>query len=237
MEQTPVTDPARTFATSALLLDLDGVLALSSAAIERAWRAWATQHGHRWSEVSLHIPGRHATETIRAVAPDAAEEDVRRQAYEINDRQVIDVTDVRPVAGMRSFVASLPAALWAVVTACPERLALSRLRACGYPTPQALITAERVSRGKPDPAGYQQAAKDLGVAPDACLVIEDAPAGVVAARAASMSVIALSTTHDASELSNADVVIQDGTMLRVSSSRGSHQIIVSVGPEIPDTGC
>jgi mannitol-1-/sugar-/sorbitol-6-phosphatase len=223
-----------TFVVSALLLDLDGVLVLSSAAIERAWQVWASGHGHQWSDVAPHIPARHATETIRAVTPNASDQDIRRQADEINDLQVVDVTDLRPVIGMPELVASLPPNKWAIVTGCPERLARSRLHACGYREPSVLITAERVLRGKPHPAGYEQAAEALSVSPQECLVIEDAPAGVMAARAARMHVIALSTTHNVSELARADVVIPDGSVLKVCNDTESKRISVklSVNPNV-----
>jgi sugar-phosphatase len=57
-----------------------------------------------------------------------------------------------------------------------------------------------VARGKPSPDAYVQAARSLGLPPEECLVIEDAPAGIQAARAAEMAVIALTTTHSVDQL-------------------------------------
>jgi sugar-phosphatase len=64
-----------------------------------------------------------------------------------------------------------------------------------------LICAEDVLQGKPSPDVYLKAAADLGVPPGDCIVIEDAPAGISAARAAGMRVIALTTTHPIEQLS------------------------------------
>ena len=85
-----------------------------------------------------------------------------------------------------------------------------------------LITSDATKRGKPHPDPYLAAAAALGADPVDCLVIEDAPAGVAAARAAGMTVWAVTTTHAASELDGADRVL-DGlndvcTLLRRRTS-------------------
>jgi mannitol-1-/sugar-/sorbitol-6-phosphatase len=59
--------------------------------------------------------------------------------------------------------------------------------------------------GKPHPEAYLLAAAKLGVAPGKCVVVEDAPAGISAARAAGIRVVALATTHSQAELGEADV--------------------------------
>jgi sugar-phosphatase len=69
-----------------------------------------------------------------------------------------------------------------------------------------LITGDLTARGKPYPDPYLAAARALGVSPEDCLVIEDAPAGIAAGRAAGATVWAVTSTHAASELSAADAV-------------------------------
>ena len=59
-----------------------------------------------------------------------------------------------------------------------------RLRAAGLPVPKTLIAPEDVQRGKPEPEGFLKAAKLLGVPISECLVFEDSPAGVAAAKSA-----------------------------------------------------
>ena len=61
-----------------------------------------------------------------------------------------------------------------------------------------VVTADDVKNGKPDPEIFLHAAKLLGVAPEKCLVIEDAPPGVLAAEAAGMMVITIPMPHAAS---------------------------------------
>lgn len=70
-----------------------------------------------------------------------------------------------------------------------------------------LVTAEDVAEGKPDPEGYRLAAEKLGVRAEHCVVIEDAPAGVRSGRTAGAAVIAVTTTHSASALDEADAVV------------------------------
>jgi len=67
-----------------------------------------------------------------------------------------------------------------------------------------IVSSDDVVHGKPDPEGYLRAAQLLDVAASDCLVIEDAPTGVEAARTAGMTVIAVRTTHPGDELAGAD---------------------------------
>jgi sugar-phosphatase len=78
-----------------------------------------------------------------------------------------------------------------------------------------LIAAEDVSAGKPDPDGYMKAAAALGVDIGRCLVVEDAPAGIGAGRAAGGWTLAVATSHPASELESADAIVADLTALTV----------------------
>ena len=96
----------------------------------------------------------------------------------------------------------------AVVTSAGRDYAEQTLTGLGVrPLFSVLVTAGDVTVGKPDPQGYRAAAAGLGVAPGACVVFEDAPAGVAAAKAAGMYCVAVTTTHPPGELSAADSVV------------------------------
>jgi sugar-phosphatase len=73
---------------------------------------------------------------------------------------------------------------------------------------EQVVTADDITRGKPDPEGYLLGAQALSLTPDACLVVEDAPSGVAAAKAAGMRCAVVLHTHTTSELVGADLVLE-----------------------------
>jgi sugar-phosphatase len=186
---------------AAVLFDLDGVLVDSAAAVERAWRGWAEKHGLGFEDVIVHAHGRRTIETIAAVAPHL---DARTEMLALEDNEIARATEVASLPGAHELLKALAETRWAIVTSGTRRLAGARIEACGFPSPPALVTADDVARGRPDPSAYKQAAEGLGVAAADCVVFEDAPAGIEAARASGARVIALTTTYDLSELASAD---------------------------------
>ncbi len=80
----------------------------------------------------------------------------------------------------------------------------------------SVVTGDQVSRGKPEPEPYRRAARELGVSPSECLVVENAPLGIRSAKAAGMNCVALTTTLPSQVLldSGAELVFADGHALR-----------------------
>jgi sugar-phosphatase len=189
----------RRFECSAIVFDLDGVLVDSTAFVEQQWRRWASARGLRAEPFLRVCHGRRAVETIRIAAPNLdAEAEVA--AFGPAEESPAGVEAIGPLAGAARLLAALPLWSWGVATSGPRLAAATRLRRAGLPVPPVLICAEDVTRGKPNPDPYLKAAKDLGTTPADCLVMEDAPAGIEAARAAGMPVIALTTTHRLDQL-------------------------------------
>lgn len=185
------------FECSAVVFDLDGVLVDSTGYVEQQWRRWATSKGLPVEPFLRVCHGRRALETIRLAAPhlDAEAEVAAFVPQEDEPGQVLG-----PVEGAPRLLETLPVGSWAVATSGTRAIATERLQRAGLPIPGVLICAEDVLRGKPSPDVYLLAAAGLGVVPSQCLVVEDAPAGIEAARAAGMGVVALTTTHRAHEL-------------------------------------
>jgi sugar-phosphatase len=175
-----------------VLADLDGTLVDSHASIVRAWRWWAARHDVDPAAIERIMLGRPSGDVIAEVAPqlDAAAESAIVDAYEAQDCE-----GVVALPGAAELLGGWPADRLAIVTSCTIPLVRARLRATGLPMPAVLVTPERVSRGKPDPEGYLRAAAELGAPVDECVVLEDAPAGVAAGRAAGMHVVGVLTSQ------------------------------------------
>ncbi|MEU9651815.1 HAD family hydrolase [Streptomyces sp. NPDC048110] len=191
----------------ALLFDNDGTLVSSLDSVRRCWTRWAVEYGitaEQFGRVELH--GRPAAEIAADLLPTArvAEAVARIEQLEVED---VPGGGVHLLPGTREFLDALPADRWAVVTSATRRLAEARLDAVGI-LPKSLVAADDITRGKPDPEPYLLGARALGVDPAACVVFEDAPAGLRAGRAAGMRTVALATTHPVGEL-DADLVVEE----------------------------
>jgi mannitol-1-/sugar-/sorbitol-6-phosphatase len=186
-----VSSPGWRVSGDALLIDLDGTLVDSHASIAAGWGQWARRYDVDLSTVLDIMPGRNATAVMREVRPDLPESVLAREYATLLASEIADAGRVTAMPGAHGLLDALPPDRWALVTACTRELAQARLRAAGLPLPEVLIGGEAVSIGKPDPAGYLAAAEWLGIEPARALVIEDAPAGVAAGRAAGMRVIAV----------------------------------------------
>lgn len=213
---------------AALLFDLDGVLVHSADSLRRSWCRWAREHGFELSVVEFAAHGRRTVDTIRQLAP---EMDAERAAAELEAIQALDVADVLAGRGARELLNCLGAEEWAVVTSGTRHLARARTQAAGLPEPTVLVTGDEVDNGKPNPEGYLLASTRLGYDPSACVVIEDARAGVLAARQAGMRVIGLTNGADGTQLVEADVIVnwcEDIHVTRNSGSVVDGQIIVTI---------
>ncbi|KUN66481.1 phosphatase [Streptomyces canus] len=208
----------------ALLFDNDGTLVSSLDSVHRCWTRWAEEFGitaEEFARVELH--GRPAVEIAADLLPADV---VPRALARIEQLEVEDVPNggVLLLPGTRAFLDALPADRWAVVTSATRRLAEARLEAVGI-LPKTLVAADDVTRGKPDPEPYLLAARELGIDPARCVVFEDAPAGLRAGRAAGMTTVALTTTHQAHEL-DADLVVENLSALSALVIGGNVEISV-----------
>jgi sugar-phosphatase len=186
-----------TWVVDAILFDLDGTLVDSAGSVERSWRQLADKIGRPWAEVRPHIHGVPVPQVMAMLEPDMAAERVEQLRVFMVESESTDTVGVVAQPGAAEVLAALPAERVGIVTSGGVRLAGSRIAAAGLPTPGVVVTADDVTVGKPDPAPYLMGAKKLGFAPEKCLVVEDAPAGVASAKAAGCPVIGVLTTHPA----------------------------------------
>lgn len=212
------------YSCSAILFDLDGVLCDSTGAVDREWREWARRKGVDADAVMAIAHGVRTIEVIRRVAPHL---DAEAEADAIENDEASDQAGVLVMPGAAELLRSIPHRRWGVVTSGSRLLAGARLPFCGLPVPEVLVTSDDVTNGKPHPEPYLKGAERLGFEPAECLVIEDAPAGIQAARAAGMKVIGITSTYKADALVLADTVIARLAQVQVNSN-GTGKLLIDV---------
>ncbi|MCG8406275.1 MAG: HAD family phosphatase [Phycisphaerales bacterium] len=196
-----------------VIFDMDGVLVDSYDAHQRSWQMLA-------DEVGLSITSEQFADTFGRTSRDIIE-----ILFKVTDSAAIRRYDDRKEALYREIirgqVPAMPGARELVkdLHATGLRLAVG---SSGPPENVSLvckemgldlflktqITGADVNRGKPDPQVFLLAAEQLGLPPRRCVVIEDAPSGIEAARRAGMPCIALSGSHESEALSKADQVVK-----------------------------
>ncbi|MEW1808149.1 HAD-IA family hydrolase [Pseudarthrobacter sp. NPDC080039] len=165
----------------AILFDCDGVLVESDQIVLHSWTRWAEHMQLNPEDVIATVHGRRSADTVA----DFIHDDRRQDAADLIDAMEIeDAAAVTTIPGAAELVASIPSDRWATVTSGSRNLATARLTAAHLPIPAILVTAGDVQNGKPHPEGYLAGARGLAVPIGDCVVIEDAAAGIRAARAA-----------------------------------------------------
>ncbi len=198
---------------SALLFDMDGVLLDSNPVHAQAWIAYNRRHGVETDDAMLaRMYGSHNAELIReflGVALSDAEVVAHGAAKEVLYRELMaPQMEQRMVPGLRRFLerhSGVPMGLATNAERPNVDLVLRQMDLARYFP--VVVDGNQVSRPKPFPDVYLKAAELLGAEPARCIVFEDSHAGVTAARAAGMAVVALRTTHQ--EFDDAQFVMDD----------------------------
>ncbi|MFD5965639.1 HAD-IA family hydrolase [Streptomyces sp. NPDC060311] len=198
----------------ALLLDMDGTLVNSDAAVERVWRRWADRHGLDGDEVMKVVHGRQGYASMAMLLPDRPMEQNHADNARMLAEETADTEGVVAIPGAAQFLASLRGLPHALVTSADVALSTARMAAAGLAQPDVRVTAESVGASKPDPEGFLRGAAELGIAPADCIAFEDSGAGIAAARAAGMRVVGVGPRAG---LHGPDVVVEDLTRVRVEA--------------------
>ena len=187
----------------AVIFDFDGTLADSHAAMVRAYERWAEEFGADLAELPALLGMPSAAVAERLIAEERrAEAEARIEELEVGDAE-----GVIPLPGAVDALTVLTGRA-AIATSCTAPLLDARLAAAGLPRPTVVVTRDQVANGKPAPDSFLRAAELLGAEPARVLVVEDAPAGIAAARAAGMHVLGVLSTKTAEEL-QADAHVAD----------------------------
>lgn len=199
----------------AVLFDMDGVVIDTMPLHRQIWREFARMHGLDPTEAEIRaLDGLRAVDVVRHLfGPSLPEERVAALALEREDifHQRLRTDPVRAVTGIEPFLAALggagvPRVLATSATRENVDLVLERLNLVG--SFEAVVSAEDVRYGKPHPEVYLTAARRAGIAPERCLVAEDALPGVEAAKSAGAYCLGLATSQadDALRAAGADWV-------------------------------
>src|SRR5258708_2037649 len=208
-----------------VLFDLDGGVVDSTPAVARVWAGWAREHGFNPDEVVKKAHGRPSITTIRELLAHA---DHSAEDREVERREIADVEGVIPLPGAMELLKALPLEHWAIVTSCTRALANVRIAAAGLPRPRHLVTSTDVKNGKPNPEPYLKGAQMLGAPANECIVIEDAPAGIRAGKAAGARVLALRTTASDAELqqAGADWIVDNCAAIFLDSTAADEDFLL-----------
>ncbi|MDT3249472.1 sugar phosphatase [Serratia sp. root2] len=191
------------------LFDLDGTLVDSLPAVERAWINWAKRRGINPQDVLDFIHGKQAITSLRHFMPGESEAAIQQEFLLLEQVEAQDTDGVTALPGAAALLARLNALdiPWAIVTSGSIPVATARRNAGGLPQPEVFITAEQVKHGKPQPDAYLLGAERLGLAPQDCVVVEDAAAGILSGLAAGCQVIAVNAPADAPKLDQVDLLL------------------------------
>ena len=188
-----MTDEQRKAVTGAVLWDLDGTLADSGDYHWRAWREAMGAEGLAVTKAQFLASFGQRNDTILAewLGPDADPPQVVRigNSKEAYYRELVRTEGITPLPGAAEWVRTLRGEGWgqAIASSAPRLNVEVMHRALGFSgLIETLVGAEDVKAGKPDPEVFLEAARRLGVPPERCVVVEDAEAGIEAARRGGM---------------------------------------------------
>jgi len=186
----------------AVLWDLDGTLIDSMPYHWQAWQDVLEPLGYHFTpeqfEPSIGLRNDEIVHDVLKLNRPRPEIEHIVESKEIRYRAIVRERGLIMLPGAQHWLTQLKADGWrqAIVTSAPRLNVEAILTAIDLTAiVDAIVCAEDVTRGKPDPQPFELAAARLGVPPERCIVIEDAPAGLEGARRAGMKTIGVLTTH------------------------------------------
>ena len=198
----------------AAIFDWDGVIIDSAQLHEQSWRHLAKELGKTVERDSfIRGFGMKSAQIIEQIHHWATEpEEVAHLANRKEElyREIVAESDIAPLPGVVEWLHKLAeAAVPCAVASSTQRLNIEVVltRIGLQKNFAAIVSSEDVVHGKPDPEVFLKAAESLKMAPEHCVVFEDAHVGIEAAHAAGMKTVAVATTHPAETLKTADVVV------------------------------
>lgn len=190
-----------------LLLDMDGTLIDSGPAVERAWNTLLRELGTDL-EFGHAQHGKPARQVLAELMPELDADQLAEAHARVEALEIADVGSIVTLPGTERVLRELDEAAqqlgrptWTIVTSCTAPLFEARWSTTGLAVPAQLVTADQVSRGKPDPEPYLLGARRLEVEPAQSIVVEDSVGGLLSGAEAGARTVAVTSTTPAAELS------------------------------------
>ncbi|KAL4879565.1 HAD-like domain-containing protein [Aspergillus karnatakaensis] len=204
--------PPQTLTFDGLLSDFDGTIVDSTEAIVKHWHKIGAELGVDPNTILATSHGRRSIDTLQLYDPAKANWEYVSYIEGLIPKEF--GSDAVEIPGARALLSALEesGANWGVVTSGTRALVDGWLGVLNLTHPDILVVAEDVEQGKPDPRCYLLGRKRLNLEHSSSIVVlEDAPSGIKAGKAAGFTVIALTTTHTLEQLqqAGADVIVED----------------------------
>jgi len=200
----------------ALIFDVDATLVDTAAVIDEIWQVWAERHQQDFEQVLPHVHGRKVMETLTRINSKLA---TSQHEFEVEKIAIEMFSQSTAISGALELIAKLPKESWAIATSGARKVASTSLTAAGFYLPHIMVCAEDVNEGKPSPEPFALAANKLGFCPSECIAFEDSPAGIRSAKSAGCKTIALLTSHNESEVAEADIIVNSFAELVMNLSQ------------------
>lgn len=196
-----------------VIFDMDGTLIVSTEADYLAWEKVFKNYGKKLTyEDYQPLLGIRSANVIKEYIEISDEEDVKRILKEKFDYfvEIVTANPIKPVLAAEAFLKSVlkyPVKIALATSSRNEKMQLILKQLDFLQYFDAIVTGNEVENSKPAPDIFLKAAERLGLSPEECFVVEDGPIGVAAAKNAKMKCVAITETHTADKLHQADVVI------------------------------
>jgi beta-phosphoglucomutase family hydrolase len=209
------------YSNYAVIFDMDGVLADTEPIHYQSWVKMAKEIGINFSQEFFKSSfGQQSVPIIRKLVGKKVDDDLVEKWADLKEKYFREMVKdkIIPLPGVLKLLKELNRLKFKLAigsSAPPENVDLLlnslKIKECF----NVIITASEVKNGKPAPDVFLIASVKLQIVPSNCVVIEDAPVGIEAAKNAGMKCIALTTTHSYRELITADLVIKDLSKIHV----------------------
>jgi HAD superfamily hydrolase (TIGR01509 family) len=207
----------------AVIFDMDGTMINNMAHHKRAWQVFLKQYNITLTEEEFRskISGKKNDQIFELVFGRKLNKDEELKYTEEKEAMYRELfqPEIKEITGLTKLIETIHAhgIKTAIATTAPAKNRDFALKELGLDGKfEVILGDEHVTRGKPHPEIYESTAKQLGVAPDDCVVFEDSPSGIASGKSAGMTVVGILSSHSKDELHEADYIVSDFTDIQLS---------------------